>query len=277
MRFFKYQGIGNDFILLDGMNGIAVNADLCRRMCDRNFGIGADGVLYVLPGKNGSDVTMRVINSDGSEAEMCGNGIRCVAKYAYDNGIVKTTSFTVNTQRGNLRVDVSVDNGKVGTVRVDMGAPILECSKIPMNCPDRFIDQTIECCDIDVNGTAVSMGNPHFVTFDVMDNVTIDELGPALERHPVFPKRANIEFAKIKDGKIYIRVYERGAAWTLACGTGACATATAAALNKLVPFDTPIDVHLPGGWLKITVDSKLQYVLMEGPATYVYSGEYITG
>ena len=264
MRFFKYEGIGNDFIVIDGMKGdVSIDGALCKRMCDRNFGIGADGVLYVLPGQDGSDITMRIINSDGSEAIMCGNGIRCVAKYAYDNGLVKGTSFTVNTLRGNLGADVIVKDGKVDTVKIDMGAPM----------PEK--DYTVIDIDgVKVKGRKVSMGNPHYVVFDQLDKGQIDRFGPILESHKEFPDRTNVEFVTVKDGKIDIRVYERGAAWTLACGTGACATTTAAAMDGLVPFDVPVDVHLPGGWLKITVDGEFRRVLMEGPARYVFQGEY---
>ena len=264
MRFYKYEGIGNDFIVIDGIRDHAsIDADLCRRMCDRNFGIGADGILFVLPGQDGSDITMRILNSDGSEAIMCGNGIRCVAKFAYDNGLVKKSSFVVNTLRGNLGADVTVKDGKVDTVMIDMGAPM----------PEK--DYTV--LDIDglkVKGRKVSMGNPHFVTFDRLEREQIDRLGPILESHKEFPDRTNVEFVSVRDGKIDIRVYERGAAWTLACGTGACATTTAAAIDGLVPFDQPVDVHLPGGWLRITVDGKLRNVRMEGPARYVFQGEY---
>ena len=260
MRFWKYEGIGNDFVVLDGFNDhLDIDSALCVKMCDRHFGIGADGILYIMPGENESDVVMRIINADGSEAEMCGNGIRCVAKHAFDFGMVKNTKFTI---------------GKVRTVKINMGAPILDCKDVPVKFEGKMISQPVDVDGMKVIGTAVSMGNPHFVTFDDLDDETIDRLGPRLECHPVFPRKANIEFAKVKDGKIYIRVYERGAAWTLACGTGACATTTAAALNGLVPYDVPVCVHLPGGWLKITIDKDLKFAMMEGPATYVYSGEY---
>lgn len=276
MRFWKYEGIGNDFVVIDGVNEkVEIDSDLCKRMCDRHFGIGADGVLYILPGKDGSDVIMRIINADGSEAEMCGNGIRCVAKHAYDFGMVNDSRFTIGTLRGDLQAEVTTgDDGKVRTVRINMGAPILDCEKVPVRFEGKMISQPVDVDGRKVVGTAVSMGNPHFVTFDDLDDGTIDVLGPKLECHPVFPKKANIEFARIEDGKIYIRVFERGAAWTLACGTGACATTTAAALNGLVPYDVPVCVHLPGGWLKITIDRDLRFAMMEGPATYVYSGEY---
>ena len=276
MRFWKYEGIGNDFVVIDGVNEkVEIDSDLCKRMCDRHFGIGADGVLYILPGKDGSDVIMRIINADGSEAEMCGNGIRCVAKHAYDFGMVNDSRFTIGTLRGDLQAEVTTgDDGKVRTVRINMGAPILDCEKVPVRFEGKMISQPVDVDGRKVVGTAVSMGNPHFVTFDNLDDGTIDVLGPKLECHPLFPKKANIEFARIEDGKIYIRVFERGAAWTLACGTGACATTTAAALNGLVPYDVPVCVHLPGGWLKITIDRDLRFAMMEGPATYVYSGEY---
>ncbi len=274
MRFWKYQGLGNDFILLDGSNGdLEIDTEWCRRACDRHFGIGADGVLYVMPGE-GTDTTMRIINADGSEAEMCGNGIRCVAKYARDMGVVDSDRFTIHTLAGDLVAETFPgDDGTVSTVRIDMGAPILDGRTVPVDHDGRFIDQPFDADGIEIRGNAVSMGNPHFVTFTPLTDEQIDRLGPILERHPFFPRKTNVEFCRVEDGKIYIRVYERGAAWTLACGTGACATTTAAALNGLVPFDVPVDVHLPGGWLRITVDKDLGYALMEGPAELVFQGE----
>ncbi len=272
MKFWKYQGIGNDFILLDGMDdSLEIDAGWCRKACDRHFGIGADGVLYVLPGA-GTDITMRIINADGSEAEMCGNGIRCVAKHAYDFGIVKKERFSIHTLAGDLEADVTVEGGKARTVRINMGAPILEGREIPIDRSGRFIDQPFEAGGVEFRANAVSMGNPHFITFSPLDGPTVDRLGPILESHPFFPRKTNVEFCRIEDGKIHIRVYERGAAWTLACGTGACASTVAAALNGLVPFGEPVDVRLPGGWLRITADKNLGYVLMEGPAELVFEG-----
>lgn len=272
MKFWKYQGLGNDFILVDGHKGdVEIDADWCVRMCDRHFGVGGDGVLYIMPGEN-TDTTMRIINADGSEAEMCGNGIRCVAKHAYDFGIVDKTEFSIHTLAGDLGATVTVTDGKVRTVKIDMGAPILDARAVPVDADGRFIDQPFEVDGVSFRANAVSMGNPHFITFTPMDNATVDRLGPILECHPFFPRKTNVEFCRVEDGKIYIRVYERGAAWTLACGTGACATTTAAALNGLVPFGQPVDVHLPGGWLKITVDPDLGYVLMDGPAELVFEG-----
>ena len=275
MRFWKYHGCGNDFVVVDGVRQkLEVDTEWSKKVCDRHFGIGADGVLYVLPGRDGSDIEMVVVNSDGSIAEMCGNGIRCVSKFAKDQGIVKGDEFLVMTGRGILKATTIPGNdGKVARVRIDMGAPILEGREIPIKHDGRFIGQPFEVRGLTIKGNAVSMGNPHFITFDDLDDDLIDDLGPELEKHRFFPRKTNVEFAHVTDGKIYIRVYERGAAWTLACGTGACATTTAAALNGLVPFGEPVDVRLPGGWLKITVDKDLGYVLMEGPAEFVYCGE----
>ena len=274
MRFWKYQGIGNDFILLDETaGGLEIDAEWCRRACDRHYGIGADGVLYVMPGE-GTDITMRIINADGSEAEMCGNGIRCVAKYAADHEVVPGDTMTIHTLAGDLGAEVfRGDDGLVRTVRINMGAPILDGRTVPVDYDGRFIDQPFDADGVPIRANAVSMGNPHFITFTPLDDATVDRLGPILERHPFFPRKTNVEFCRVENGKIYIRVYERGAAWTLACGTGACATTTAAALNGLVPFGTPVDVHLPGGWLRITVDKDLGYVLMEGPAELVFTGD----
>ena len=275
-QFWKYHGIGNDFVVFDGTKGEpGFTPEQIAFMCDRNFGIGSDGVIYVNPGIDGSDVTMRIFNTDGTEPEMCGNGIRCVAKFAYDMDIVKKTDFVIHTGRGNLLAQCTCGpDGKVASVKIDMGAPILEPELVPVNGKgDRFIDQEITAEGIGLRINAVSMGNPHCVTFDPLTDEQIDRLGPYLEANrDLFPRKTNVEFARVKDGKIDIRVFERGVGWTLACGTGACATTTAAAINGLVPFDVPVQVHLPGGYLKITVDSKLQHVYMDGPSEFVYSG-----
>ncbi|MCL2032424.1 MAG: diaminopimelate epimerase [Methanomassiliicoccaceae archaeon] len=272
MKFWKYHGIGNDFILIDGINtDVEIDSERCKLWCSRNFGIGADGVVFLLPGK-GADVSMRVINADGSEAEMCGNGIRCLAKHAYDFKIVDEEIFTVATPAGVKTAKVFLDDGKVTTVMVDMGAPVLDGRSIPIDYDGRFVDQPFAVEGYSIKGNAVSMGNPHFITFSNLSNNDMEKLGPMLGEHPFFPKKTNIEFCKIKEGNIYIRVHERGAGWTLACGTGACASATAAALNGMVPFDEPIDVRLPGGWLKVTVEKGLEHVHMEGPAVLIYEG-----
>ena len=275
-QFWKYHGIGNDFVVFDGTkDDPGFTPEQIAFMCDRNFGIGSDGVIYVNPGQDGSDVTMRIFNTDGTEPEMCGNGIRCVAKFAYDMGIVKSTDFSIHTGRGNLLAHCTLGHdGKVSSVRIDMGAPILRPSEVPVaGSGDRFIDEPITALGVDIRVNGVSMGNPHCVTFTDLTEEQIDRLGPYLEANrDLFPKKANVEFAKVIDGKIDIRVFERGVGWTLACGTGACATTVSAAINGLVPFDEPVQVHLPGGYLKITVDSRLEHVYMDGPAEFVYSG-----
>ena len=174
MRFWKYQGLGNDFILIDGTEGgVVIDPGWCEMMCDRHFGIGADGVLYVMPGE-GTDITMRIINADGSEAEMCGNGIRCVAKYAYDKGLVDREVFTIHTLAGDLEATVFPEEGEVRTVRIDMGAPILEGRQVPVDFDGRFIDQPFEADGVSFRANAVSMGNPHFITFTEMDDATVD-------------------------------------------------------------------------------------------------------
>lgn len=270
LKFWKYHGIGNDFVLIDNMDLTApMDPEFVRMVCDRHFGVGADGILYVMPGL-GTDITMRIMNADGSEAEMCGNGIRCVARHARDAGLVDKDEFTIHTLAGNMAARII--EGETFMVEINMGAPILNCRDIPMNCDGKFINEPIEIAGLEIHGNGVSMGNPHLVIFDDLADEQMNVLGPMLESHKLFPRHTNVEFAKVANNKIHIRVYERGAAWTLACGTGACATTVAAALNKMVPFGEPIDVHLPGGWLKITVDPKMKFVLMAGPAEPVYEG-----
>ncbi|MDR0522940.1 MAG: diaminopimelate epimerase [Candidatus Methanoplasma sp.] len=274
MRFWKYQGIGNDFVLLDGSKGgLSVDAGLCERLCDRHYGIGADGVLYVLPGEGGANATMRIINADGSEAEMCGNGIRCVAKHMFDNGIAPGGEFSIRTLAGDLGVKVSSSGGEASSVAVDMGAPVLDGRSVPIDRDGRFIDGELEAGGVSLRGSAVSMGNPHFVTFSDLSDGEVSRLGPIIERHPFFPRKTNVEFCKARGGGIDVRVYERGADWTLACGTGACAATVAAALTGRAPFDEPVEVRLPGGSLRITASGRLDRVVMEGPAELVYEGE----
>lgn len=268
LKFWKYHGIGNDFVLIDNMDMTApMDPEFAKQVCNRHFGVGADGVLYIMPGVD-SDITMRILNADGTEAEMCGNGIRCVALHAYENDLVRNREFTINTLAGRMEARIVDDK----MVEIDMGAPILNARDIPMDHDGRFLNEPMTVNGMTLHGNGVSMGNPHLVIFDQIDDATINTLGPILESSPLFPRKTNVEFATVADGKIYIRVYERGAAWTLACGTGACATTVAAALNGMVDFDTPVDVRLPGGWLRITVDKDLRGVTMAGPAELVFEG-----
>ncbi len=272
MKFWKYHGLGNDFVLLEDLEGeMPMDAAFVTEVCERRFGIGADGILYVCRSDR-ADYAMRIMNADGSEAEMCGNGIRCLAKHIHDRGMVEGDVMSIETLAGIMHVTVSVEGGTT-MVEVDMGAPELDCQSIPVDCEGRFLDSPLPAPLGDVMGSAISMGNPHFVTFDELEDEELDTLGPYIESHPLFPRKTNVEFASVRAGRIYVRVFERGAGWTLACGTGACATTVAAALKGLVPYDSPVEVVLPGGVLRITVDSDLSSVIMTGPAEIVFKGE----
>ena len=273
MKFWKYHGIGNDFVLLDNFDG-AANKDpsWVMAVCDRRFGVGADGILYIERSAR-ADATMSILNSDGSVAEMCGNGIRCVAKHLYDHGIVKKKQMTIETLAGIKSIECTVNGGQVSDVKVAMGAAMLECGKIPMNCPGKFIDSILEVDGVKVRGTAVSMGNPHFITFQNFNDEEQDRLAPLIQSDRAFPKKTNVEFVKSSNGILTVKVLERGAGWTMACGTGACATAVAAALQGLVPYDREIEVRLPGGSLWIDVSKDLGSVSMRGTATKVFQGE----
>jgi diaminopimelate epimerase len=276
VRFWKYHGLGNDFIVLENMDGRArKDPDFVIGLCDRRFGIGADGILYV-ERDDAADARMVVVNSDGSEAEMCGNGIRCVAKHLYDFGSVRKESMSINTLAGIKPIQCTVKDGLVTTVKVGMGAPRLDCSDVPMNCHGRFLEGELEVDGVKLRGTAVSMGNPHFIIFQELEDREVLRLGPALERHPAFPRKTNVEFVKSKKGLLEVKVFERGAGWTQACGTGACATAVAAAMLGKAPYDQEVEVRLPGGSLWITVASDLGSVTMRGPAVRVFRGE-LTG
>jgi diaminopimelate epimerase len=287
MRFAKYHGLGNDFLVVD-LRGVA--ADIAATvqdsanvvaLCDRQFGVGGDGVLAVLPSKSGADVRMRVLNSDGSEAEMCGNGIRCVAKDLYDRGRIAKDEIVIETGAGNLACSIEAENGIAKSVTVKMGAPRLLRKEIPMTGPsdERCVEQAI-----DVPGqpfarsmTAVSMGNPHAITWvDSRDEAwrLAKTAGPAVETHAWFPNKTNAEFAHVKSSKeIDLVVWERGCGITLACGTGACATTVAAVLTGKASEGLPVRVNLPGGTLEITVLPDLSNVLMKGPAVHVFDGE----
>jgi diaminopimelate epimerase len=273
MRFWKYHGIGNDFVLLDNFDGSANKEPAwVRSVCDRRFGIGADGILY-LERSEKADATMSILNSDGSVAEMCGNGIRCVAKHLYDFGIVKKKNMTIDTLAGTKTIECTVTGNEVTDVKVGMGAAVLECAKIPMRCPGKFVDSVMEVNGMKIRGTVVSMGNPHFITFQDFTDEEQERLAPLIQSDGVFPKRTNVEFVKSSKGVLSVKVLERGAGWTMACGTGACATAVAAALQGLVQYEREIEVRLPGGSLWIAVAKDLGSVTMRGPAARVFQGE----
>lgn len=273
MKFWKYHGLGNDFVVVENPElDIPDDPDFVRRICDRRTGVGADGILYINPDEE-ADAFMRVLNSDGSEAEMCGNGIRCVAKHLYDMSLAPTERMRINTMGGMKEIVVQVDDGVAVGATVDMGAPRLDRPDIPMAGDGRFIDGTLEVEGRKVTGTAVSMGNPHLIIFDPLSDDEIRELGPLLERHPLFPRRTNVEFVRKEGDVLTVSVYERGAGWTQACGTGACATAVAAGLKGLAPLGRDVRVRLPGGELKINVAEDLSSVRMTGPAARVFRGE----
>ncbi|MDO7786203.1 diaminopimelate epimerase [Desulforamulus aquiferis] len=276
MHFTKVHGLGNDFIIVNVGIGEGFPDDwssLGREMCDRKFGIGADGLVLLLDSGQ-ADVRMKIVNSDGSEAEMCGNAIRCVAKYLYERGIVKKEEIRVETLAGIMVPKIIQNNGVVEAVRVDMGAPRLERELIPMVGPvGQVINEALEVNGQIINITAVSMGNPHCVIFvpDLKD-IPFSQLGPIIEAHPAFPRKTNVEFVQVlSPTEVRMLVWERGAGPTMACGTGACAVGVAGVLNGLT--DKAVTVHLPGGPLYIEWDG-VGSVYMTGPATEVFNGEY---
>ncbi|MWC26725.1 diaminopimelate epimerase [Paenibacillus sp. MMS18-CY102] len=274
MEFTKMHGLGNDFVVFAGYQELPENvSQLAIDLCNRFFGIGADGLVYILPSEN-ADFKMRIINSDGSEAEQCGNAIRCVAKYVYDNGLTSNTDITIETLgAGVQQVQLNVQDGQVATVRVDMGQPILEGLKVPTTVDaDRVIAHPIEVDGREFTFTAVSMGNPHCVIY-VDDAANFDLLtwGPKLEKHPMFPRKINVEFVSVNSRThTDMRVWERGAGPTLACGTGACATVVSSVLNGLT--DRTATVSLKGGDLLIEWSEADNHVYMTGPAAAVFRG-----
>jgi diaminopimelate epimerase len=275
MEFTKMHGLGNDFILVEGETALPANAgELAVKLCDRFFGIGADGLVYILPSDK-ADFMMRIMNSDGSEAEQCGNAIRCVAKYVYDRGLTDKSEVTIETiGAGAQKVQLTVENGKAVKVKVDMGAPILKGLQVPTTVDeDRVVDYPIMVDGREFRFTAVSMGNPHCVIY-VDDAVSFDlhTWGPKLEKHPMFPRKVNVEFATVKTRDYAdMRVWERGAGPTLACGTGACATLVSSVLNGLT--DRTAVVSLKGGELLIEWNEADNHVYMTGPAQEVYTGK----
>ena len=274
MKFTKMHGIGNDYVYVNCFEESIKNpAEVSKFVSDRHFGIGSDGLILISPSAK-ADFRMNIYNADGSQAEMCGNGIRCVAKYVYDYGLTDKTEISVETLAGIKYLKLQVENGKVATVEVNMGAPILEPKKIPVAVENNpVVDVPVEVKGKTYHMTCVSMGNPHAIIF--MDNVKeieIDAIGPDFENHPVFPKRTNTEFVEVLDkNTVNMRVWERGSDETLACGTGACATTVACILNNKT--EDEVTVHLLGGDLKIRWDRKENLVYMTGPATVVFDGE----
>lgn len=273
MQFTKMQGIGNDFIIIEASSWEEAGSyqKWAEKLCDRNFGIGADGLIIV--GKdNDMDVFMRIFNSDSSEPEMCGNGIRCVARYAYENKLVDKTAISVKTLAGPRYPEIILIGGQLRAVRVDMGEPVLERGLIPMSGNGGSIGIPLQAAGQDFEITAVSMGNPHCIIFvDDMNSVPINLWGPHIEKHGLFPAKTNVEFVQVLGNhEILMRVWERGAGITLACGTGACATLVAAVLNH--KSERQAVIHLLGGDLEIEWSAQNNHVYMTGPANEVFRG-----
>ena len=276
MKIYDYilcSGSGNRFLLFDTLRSDLSGLNIAAFAAEELHRFGVDGLLLLTRDGRGR-FGMRMFNTDGSEAEMCGNGIRCVAKYVYDKGLTDKTTFTIETLSGIKTIDVTLKNGKVAEASVDMGKPVLKCTDIPM-ISDHFVfvDQGLVIAeDVVYNGTAVSMGNPHFVTFvDDVDSLDLEKLGPLFEHHKLFPEGVNTEFVQVIDkNTVKFRVWERGSGETFACGTGACATVAAACANKLCDYGTDITVKLRGGDLVINCTN--DRIIMTGEAVTAFCG-----
>lgn len=271
------HGIGNDYVYVNCFQETVENpSETARLVSDRHFGIGSDGLILIKPSET-ADCCMDMYNADGSQGAMCGNGIRCVAKYVYDYGLVNKEQITVETKSGIKTLNLTIQNGKAVLVEVNMGSPILEASRIPMNTSSSpVVAMPLTIADKTWDITGVSMGNPHAVTYldtlDELEHLEIEKIGPLFEHHPLFPDRVNTEFVKILDRHTArMRVWERGSGETLACGTGACAVTVASALNGYT--DDQVTVQLLGGDLQIRWDRQENNVYMAGPATVVFDGE----
>ena len=274
MRFTKMQGIGNDYVYVNCLEEQVENpSSLAKIVSDRHFGIGSDGLILIRPSAQ-ADFFMEMFNADGSRSEMCGNGIRCVGKYVFDHGLTSKTEIDVNTLAGVKHLVLHVEDGRVASVTVDMGEPVLDPELIPVNAASSpVVGEPVEVSGVPYAMTCVSMGNPHAVVFvDDTAGFPLHEVGPAFEQHPVFPRRVNAEFVQvINRSEVNMRVWERGAGETLACGTGACATTVACVLNGLT--EDEITLHLLGGDLRVRWDRAANRVFMTGPAATVFEGE----
>ena len=275
IKFTKMHGLGNDYVYIDAINQKIENeSSLAKFVSNRHFGIGSDGLILICKSEI-ADFKMRMFNSDGSEAEMCGNGIRCVGKFVYDKGLTNKTTVKIETLAGIKTLILNTKDGKVETARVDMGEPILEAEKIPVISTEKPVKNLeLEAENKKFKFTCVSMGNPHAIT--IVENTKefdVEKYGKVLEIDKAFPKKANIEFAQIVDRQnINMRVWERGSGETFACGTGACASVVASVLNGYCNHDEEVTVHLRGGDLKITWNSD-GTVIMKGPAALICDGD----
>ncbi len=275
MKFTKMQGCGNDYVYINGFTEkIGDKPAFVRAVSDRHFGVGGDGAIFINPSEE-ADFEMEMYNADGTRAEMCGNGIRCVAKYVYDKGLTDREQISI-VSFGNVKyVDLYVENGLVRSVKVNMGAPVLEAKMVPVNSAmERSVDEPITVNGKEYRMTCVSMGNPHAVVF--MENIAkldIASIGPLFENHEVFPNRTNTEFVEVVDRThVNMRVWERGTGETLACGTGCCATVAACVLNGLT--EDEVTVRVLGGEIDIRWDRNKNLIYMTGPAETVFEGEF---
>lgn len=275
VKFTKMHGCGNDYIYVNCFTEkIEEPSVIAKKVSDRHFGIGSDGLILICPSET-ADFKMRMFNADGSEGKMCGNGIRCVAKYVYDNGMTDKEVITVETLSGIKNLQLAVSEGRVQAVTVDMGSPVLTPSQIPVKCEgDRMINQPVSVGGKEYYITCVSMGNPHAVVFteEEVTALNLEKIGPLFENHEIFPDRVNTEFIHVIDEKtIDMRVWERGSGETLACGTGACASVVACVLNHKT--EDEVLVHLLGGDLEVRYDREKNTVLLTGPAEFICTGE----
>ncbi len=275
VKFTKMHGCGNDYIYVNCFTEkIEEPSVIAKKVSDRHFGIGSDGLILICPSET-ADFKMRMFNADGSEGKMCGNGIRCVAKYVYDNGMTDKEVITVETLSGIKTLQLAVSEGRVQAVTVDMGSPVLTPSQIPVKCEgDRMINQPVSVGGKEYYITCVSMGNPHAVVFteEEVTALNLEKTGPLFENHEIFLDRVNTEFIHVIDEKtIDMRVWERGSGETLACGTGACASVVACVLNHKT--EDEVLVHLLGGDLEVRYDREKNTVLLTGPAEFICTGE----
>ena len=273
MKFTKMQGLGNDYVYVNCFEEkIETPSELAAKISDRHFGVGSDGLIMINPSEK-ADFEMEMYNADGSRGEMCGNGIRCVGKYVYDYGLTDKTEISVETLGGVKYLSLNVEDGKVRSVRVDMGSPVLRPADIPVRCEgERAVDVPVNVDGTEYRMTCVSMGNPHAVVFvDDVETFPLEAVGPKFENHEVFPNRVNTEFVRVVDRKTAeMRVWERGSGETLACGTGPCAVAVACVLNGM--GEDEMTVKLLGGDLLIQWDRENDKVYMTGPAETVFDG-----
>jgi len=277
IKFTKMQGLGNDYVYIDAINQKIENeSSLAQIISNRHFGIGSDGLILICSSEI-ADFKMRMFNSDGSEAEMCGNGIRCVGKFVYDKGLTNKTTLKIETLAGVKELKLNLKEGKVDTIRVDMGEPIFEAEKIPVVSSEKMAKNLkLEIEEREFNFTCVSMGNPHAITFvENVEDFEVEKYGSKIEVNERFPQKINVEFIEIVNKNyIKMRVWERGSGETLACGTGACASVVAGIINNLI--ERKVTVELLGGILEIKWNKEDNHVYMTGPAVTIYEGELKT-